>query len=491
MSSSTAAINFSPIQQKLLHHASLGIFCKSTAIISGLVLFLFYTLLYNNPYNQSSILLMSFVEHKLPATATSLDITNSPTNISHIMFVLVGCNRTWKYKRSYIEAWWRENITRGNIWLDEPPTEDLLPWPSTSPPFQVNEDITKLKVYPQLVNPVMVRIYRSILDTFRLGENKDVRWYVIADDDTLFFVDNLVEVLGKYDHSKYHYIGTNSESIKSNYDFSFEMGYGGSGYALSYTLVEELVSKIDGCIERYPHLWASDHLSYSCSADLGVDLTIEKGLHQIDLRGDISGLLSSHPNSPLLTLHHFDEVEPIFPSKDRSESVKHLMKAAEFDQSRVLQQTICYHRQSNWTFSISWGYSAHVYESIFPRSILRRPLETFMPWKKGRPPLFMFNTRWPSSDPCEAPHAFFLENVDQSSDRVVSVYTRKSARNMVACSLNGNHSADPISRIQVSSPAIGRKEAGRIECCDVEYESGKEVARVKLRACMKGEMLAY
>ncbi|KAI9195929.1 hypothetical protein LWI28_019490 [Acer negundo] len=279
MSSSIAAINFSPIQQKL-HNAPLGILCKSTAIISGLVLFLFCTLLFHNPYNHSSPLLMSFVEHKSPATATSLDITNSPTNISHIMFVLVGCNRTWKYRRSYIEAWWRENITRGNIWLDEPPTEDLLPWPSTSPPFQVNEDITKLKVYPKLVNPVEVRIYRSILDTFRLGENKDVRWYVMADDDTLFFVDNLVEVLGKYDHSKYHYIGTNSESIKSNYDFSFEMGYGGAGYALSYALVEELVLKIDGCIERYPHLWVSDYLSSSCSADLGVDLTIEKGIHQ-------------------------------------------------------------------------------------------------------------------------------------------------------------------------------------------------------------------
>ncbi|KAI9196032.1 hypothetical protein LWI28_020405 [Acer negundo] len=198
--------------------------------------------------------------------------------------------------------------------------------------------------------------------------------------------------------------------------------------------------------------------------------------------------------SPLLTLHHFDAVEPIFPSKDRSESINHLMKAAKFDQSRVLQQTICYHLQSNWTFSISWGYSAHVYERIFPRSILRRPLETFMPWQTGRPPLFMFNTRWPSSDPCEAPHVFFLENVYQSSeqgDQVVSVYTRKSARDMGACSLNGNHSADPISRIQVSSPAVERKEAGRIECCDVEYETGKEIASVKFRACMKGEMLPY
>lgn len=181
---------------------------------------------------------------------------------------------------------------------------------------------------------------------------------------------------------------------------------------------------------------------------------------QIDFQGDISGLLSSHPRSPLLTLHHFDAVDPIFPSKDRSESINHLMKAANVDQSRLLQQTICYHRQTNWSFSISWGYSAHIYESLFPRSFLKKPLETFRPWKNVRPPLYMFNTRWPPyGDPCEAPHQFFLETVRSGDgEEVVTSYTRSSARNLPPCSVNSNHSADAISRIQVFSPATRRKE---------------------------------
>ncbi|KAL0459184.1 UNVERIFIED_CONTAM: hypothetical protein Slati_0545600 [Sesamum latifolium] len=123
---------------------------------------------------------------------------------------------------------------------------------------------------------------------------------------------------------------------------------------------------MENCLRRYRHLNAADLTTMSCIADIGVSLTALKGIHQIDLRGDISGFLSSHPKFPLMSLHHFDMVAPIFPSKDRAESTRHLMKAAAVDQSRMLQQTICYHRQSNWSFSISWGYSAHIYEDYAP-----------------------------------------------------------------------------------------------------------------------------
>ncbi|KAK9180445.1 hypothetical protein WN943_029654 [Citrus x changshan-huyou] len=91
------------------------------------------------------------------------------------------------------------------------PTGELVPWPSSCPPFRVNEDITRLNVY--LISVAQNRMYHSILKAFRVENNKDVKWYVMADDDTLIFVDNLVELLGKYDHTKYYYIGTNSESI--------------------------------------------------------------------------------------------------------------------------------------------------------------------------------------------------------------------------------------------------------------------------------------
>ncbi|XP_050369120.1 uncharacterized protein LOC126787248 [Argentina anserina] len=414
-----------------------------------------------------------------------------PTNLSHIVIGMVGSVNTLKDKTAYMEAWWRPNITQGYLFLDRAPTAEFLPWPSSYPPFRVNEDVAKLKLYSKLVNPVQVRIVRSILELFR--EDKEARWYVMSDDDTIFMVDNLVEVLATYDHTKYHYIGTSSECVKSNFDFSFDMAYGGAGYILSNPLVAVLSTKLDECIERYSYSWVSDFTLHECLTDLGVSLTQEQGLHQIDLHGDISGLLSSHPQSPFLSLHHLDTIDPIFPSMNRSESINHLMKAAKVEHSRLLQQTICYHRPSNWSFSISWGYSAHIYENIIPRSILRRPIETFLPWKKNaRLPFYMFNTRWRSSDPCQAPHVFYFDSVDQSVEgtKTVTTYSRVAPRGLASCSSSGNHSADSMTKIEVYSSLEFPLEVGGKECCDVVDADDMNTTRVMYRPCMETEFIA-
>ncbi|KAH0661256.1 hypothetical protein KY284_026187 [Solanum tuberosum] len=112
-------------------------------------------------------------------------------------------------------------------------------------------------------------------------ENKSARWYIMADDDTIFFIDNLVEVLSKYDHRKYFYVGMNSETHASNVAHSFNMAFGGGGYAFSYALVEAMVENLDSCIKKYQTYYGGDHILQSCVADLGVSLTQEKGFHQV------------------------------------------------------------------------------------------------------------------------------------------------------------------------------------------------------------------
>lgn len=179
---------------------------------------------------------------------------------------------------------------------------------------------------------------------------------------------------------------------------------------------------------------------------------------QIDLHHDISGLLSAHPQSPIVSLHHLDLVLPLFPSKSRYNSVMQLMKPANAGcQSRLLQQTICYDRQNNWSYSISWGYSAYVYEQILPRSVLKRPLETFSPWKeRSRAPAYVFDTRpLYKSDSCEAPHVFFFETLNFTTDnKIVTRYDRSLTRGLPACALGGNHSADHVTKIEVLSPIV-------------------------------------
>ncbi|CAH1420297.1 unnamed protein product [Lactuca virosa] len=195
----------------------------------------------------------------------------TPTNISHVVFGITGTVKTWHTKKHYIESWWRPNVTRGFLFLDEAPIEHL-PWPPTSPPVRVSSD--------QKGVPYTIRMARVIQETFKV-ENKNIRWYVMGDDDTIFFLENLLNVLKKYDHEGYYYIGTNSESILSNTWFSFDMGFGGAGFALSYPLAEALAKNLDVCLNKYQYLHTSDHILRSCIADFGVSLTQEKGFHQV------------------------------------------------------------------------------------------------------------------------------------------------------------------------------------------------------------------
>lgn len=181
---------------------------------------------------------------------------------------------------------------------------------------------------------------------------------------------------------------------------------------------------------------------------------------QTDLRGDLSGFLSSHPKDLVLSLHHLDVIS-LFPKLDRFEGVRQIMKAGNVDQSRLFQQTICYERVREWSFSVAWGYSVHIYEDILSRSWLQTPIETFDGWTaKPKPPKFMFQTRSPFGDPCEEPHVFFLESIQKlsSGNEILTVYSRSAPRHLPTCFVAGNHSAEFVTKIHVISPASKRTE---------------------------------
>ncbi|KAJ4978484.1 hypothetical protein NE237_009264 [Protea cynaroides] len=483
-------VEFTVLQTKLksLFDKTGGVLFKSL-LITGLAFYLLLIFFANQPCCQSSELLTS-LRHRWVWNARRSFSVASATNISHIVFGVTGSTNTWRSRRHYIEEWWQPNITRGFVWLDRIPSE-YLPWSPSSPPYHVSADTAgEFKDYSRHGMPHAIRMTRVILETFKEA-NENVRWYVITDDDTVVIVDNLVEVVGRYDHNKYYYIGGNSESIGANYENSFEMAFGGGGYALSFSLVQALVINLDECIKRYPTLYGSDHVLQSCILELGVSLTHEKGFHQIDLVRNIWGFLSAHPQAPLISLHHIDVVEPIFPSMDRHQSLEHLMKGAEVDSSRLLQQVICYHKKSNWSFSISWGYSAQIYEKIHPPSFLQKPLQTFLPWSNRARPGFMFNTRPLSNDPCEAPHVFFFRSVERANrTQVITNYSRSSPRKLPTCLSSGNHSADSISEIRVLSPVKRLNWVGRRECCDIVRFHGFNVAEVRVRGCRNDEIVA-
>jgi len=118
----------------------IGSLCK-ILLLSGLFLYLISIILLNHPNCPSTEFLSPF-KLTLPSSKPNIS-ASSATNINHLMFGLLGSIGAWKHRKAYIESWWRPNVTHGYLYLDGAPTDDLLPWPSSSPPFRVSEDNTR------------------------------------------------------------------------------------------------------------------------------------------------------------------------------------------------------------------------------------------------------------------------------------------------------------------------------------------------------------
>lgn len=216
-----------------------------------------------------------------PAPESPLLKPKEVTNLSHVVFGIAASAKLWNHRKNYIKLWWRSDEMRGIVWLDEPvetaDDDHLLP------PARISSDTSEFAYRNPEGHRSAIRISRIVSETLRLGliDRTEVRWLVMGDDDTFFAVDNLIKVLRKYDHDQFYYIGSSSESHLQNMHFSYNMAYGGGGFAISYSLAKELEKMQDSCLQRYPKLYGSDDRIQACMAELGVPLTREPGFHQV------------------------------------------------------------------------------------------------------------------------------------------------------------------------------------------------------------------
>ncbi|OVA17800.1 Protein of unknown function DUF604 [Macleaya cordata] len=412
------------------------------------------------------------------------------TNISHILFGIGGSAKTWKNRRHYSELWWKPNITRGFVWLDKKP--DLNePWPEGSPPYRVSENTSSLKYTNLSGSRSAVRIARIVLESYRLGL-RNVRWFVMGDDDTVFFTDNLVTVLSKYDHNQMYYIGGNSESVEQDMLHSYGMAYGGGGFAISYPLAAALSQLLDGCIVRYSDLYGSDERIFACLAEIGVPLTRELGFHQIDIRGDPYGLLAAHPVAPLVSLHHLDYVKPLFPNRTQLDSLKLLVGAYRTDPGRTLQQSLCYDLNRYWSISVAWGYTVQIYPSLVMAKDLWTPMQTFNTWRSWSNNPFTFNTRPVKPGPHEHLVTYFLDEVVEVGEGTFTTYTRLLGETATKCDQPEYVPELAVKKINVSASKMEAYEwekGPRRQCCEIINGSDEkeDVLHISIRRCHHGE----
>ncbi|CAN8284885.1 unnamed protein product [Cochlearia groenlandica] len=425
--------------------------------------------------------------NKNSSSVASLREAAAATDVSHIVFGIGGSIQTWRERSRYSELWWRPNVTRGFVWLDEEPPLNMS-WLETYPPYQVSGDTSRFSYTCWYGSRSAIRMARIIKETFDLGLT-NVRWFVMGDDDTVFLVENLITVLNKYDHNQMYYIGGNSESVEQDIVHSYAMAYGGGGIAISYPLAIELVKKLDGCIDRYASLYGSDQKIQGCLSEIGVSLTKELGFHQVDIRGNPYGLLATHPIAPLVSLHHLDYVDPIFPSTTQIDSLRRLISTYKTDPSRILQHTMCHDPVKNRSISVSWGYTIQIYPYLVTGKELETPLLTFKTWRTSSSEPFSFDTRPLSDDPCERPVFYFLDRVyEVGSGQTLTNYRKHVDVSDRQCESPEFLQANSIEFVDVSAnqwlPELW-KMAPRRQCCAIVNgeEDSESVINVKIRHC--------
>ncbi|KAM3689586.1 hypothetical protein ACB098_09G059000 [Castanea mollissima] len=414
------------------------------------------------------------------------------TNLSHIVFGIAASAKLWNKRKQYISLWWRPNEMRGNVWLDE--HVKVEPNDNDLPPLRISSDTLKFKYKRKGGHRSAIRITRIVSETLRLGM-KDVRWFVMGDDDTFFVPDNLVKVLQKYDHNSYYYIGSTSESHLQNIDFSYNMAYGGGGFAISYPLAVALEKMQDKCIQRYPGLYGSDDRIQACMAELGVPLTKEKGFHQFDVYGNLVGILAAHPIAPLVSLHHLDmEANYMFPNtKDKVKALKRLRRPMKMDSAGLMQQSICYDKNRNWTVSVSWGYVVQIFQGTFLARDMELPRRTFVDWHhKVDDIAFSFNTRPNSMHKCEIPFVYYISTATKSSNKN-EIATEYLPYQTPLSNCEWQMSTPPqIKRVEVyktPNPYLWDKPPRR-NCCRILSSNKRGTMVIDVGECKEDEIIA-
>eukprot|EP00271_Cylindrocystis_brebissonii_P006739 TRINITY_DN19528_c0_g1_i1.p1 TRINITY_DN19528_c0_g1~~TRINITY_DN19528_c0_g1_i1.p1 ORF type:complete len:581 (-),score=34.82 TRINITY_DN19528_c0_g1_i1:320-1936(-) len=429
--------------------------------------------------------------------------TDRETGVEDLFFAITSSASSWQSRKRYVRAWWNSSKLRGGVWLDQMVEEG-----DGDVPLLHLSSATKHMGYTGEGTRDSLSRTRVILDAVRQS-NSSVRWFVKGDDDTLFSPEGVAGILSKYDHTQMMFVGSHSETYSQNCFFSHEMAYGGGGFAFSRPLALALNLTLDSCMERHVDSWGADSRTSTCVAELGVALTVERGFHQCDLRGSLEGFLAAHPLSVFASLHHFDQVTPLFPgAADAPAGVEQLAGGIRADPIGFLQQSVCYDQEvgAEWTASIAWGFSVKVYDRVVRLADLLRMERSFVS-QAGRtePHEFTMDTRNPetsSNESCGFPFVLYCTGVTRAaSGEVVSRYERKlpPGGDVNTCMKNVSRllSLEVVRGRPMSIPSSsqGRSTGSFLQrqCCDhltVQEGTNGTEGLVLLRDCEEFELIA-
>ncbi|KAJ3120730.1 hypothetical protein HK098_004270 [Nowakowskiella sp. JEL0407] len=147
------------------------------------------------------------------------------------------------------------------------------------------------------------------LPGFRLLYEKfpNARWYMMIDDDTYLYTDNLIQEVERLNWNDDYYMGAPNkfkgcDGVKDIHQSPL-FAHGGSGILISSGAMKKLVEpiNINRCISKYKTCWAGDIRTALCLRDLEITITKMSGFRGMPPTAEFRW---SHPCDRPITWHH-------------------------------------------------------------------------------------------------------------------------------------------------------------------------------------------
>ncbi|GAQ83205.1 hypothetical protein KFL_001390230 [Klebsormidium nitens] len=233
--------------------------------------------------------------------------------------------------------------------------------------------------------------------TLAAQELAEVHWFVMLGDDAVLDVENLAGVLNRYDPAEPRLIGYDAFSGTAGRRSPSNKPMSGPAFAISLALARELMLVLPACLERQTQHARSDQKLYACTAELGVPLIFEPGFHADE---EMTPPLERHAPAPFvgLTLAH-DSFRDRLSGDNRTVALQPMVRYMREDPAGFLQHAVCVDRDLDLMLSVSWGRSVRLYPGVDGVEELLGPNGPASQTEAGE------------ADPCRAPALLAAEDV--------------------------------------------------------------------------------
>lgn len=150
----------------------------------------------------------------------------------------------------------------------------------------------------------LLRVLYDEVQWMSTFSNTSVEWVSIIDDDTFFpSIARLHQALSSYNTSLPHYVGAFTEDLDQLNIWGY-FAYGGAGIFLSMPLLHELEPYFETCLAPLDFPSGDGRISECIYKYTTTKLSIQRGLNQVDLRGDQTGFYEAVRPLPI-SVHHW------------------------------------------------------------------------------------------------------------------------------------------------------------------------------------------